>query len=93
MKMYLTRAKNERQLMRQVMKRQCRSLGHALRKIGIGHQVITGRIEGKRDRTGKRQRQTFLGWIGKCLDSRCVDIIRLAESKTLYHAVTASVRI
>ena len=87
----LTRAQTERQLMKQIVKRQCSFFGHVLRKRGIEYQVITGKVEGKRDRG--RQRQTFLGWIGKCLDRRGFDFIRLAENKTMYHAVTANVRI
>lgn len=58
---------------------------------GIEYQVVTGKVQGKRDRG--RQRQTFLGWLGKCLDRRGVDIIHLAENRTLYHAVTSNVSI
>ena len=46
----LTRAHTERQLMKQIVKRQCNFLGHVLRKRGIEYQVITGKVEGKRDR-------------------------------------------
>ena len=87
----LRRAQTERQIMKQIVKRQCSFLGHVLRKRGIEYQVATGKVEGKRDRG--RQRQTFLGWIGKCFDKSGVDIIRLADNKSLYHAVTANVRI
>ena len=66
-------------------------LGHVLRKRGIEYEVVTGKVEGKRDRG--RQRQTFPGWIGKCFDKSGMDIIRLAENRTFYHAVTANVRI
>ena len=85
------RAQTERQIMKQIVKRHCSFLGHVLRKRGIEYQVVTGKVEGKRDRG--RQRQTFLGWIGKCFDKSGVDIIRLTDNKTLYHAVTANVRI
>ena len=44
-----------------------------------------------RTSTGGRQAQTILGWIGTCFDRSGVDIIRLADDKTLYHAVTANV--
>ena len=87
----LRRAQTERQLMKQIVKRQCNFLGHIVRKGGIEYQVVTGKVQGKRD-IG-RQRQTFLGWLGKCLDRRGVDIIHLAENRTLYHAVTSDVRI
>ena len=87
----LRRTQTERQLMKQIAKRQCSFLRHVLRKRGIEYQVATGKVEGKRDRG--RQRQIFLGWIDKCLGRRGVDIIRLVENKTLCHAVTANVRI
>ena len=77
--------------MKQIVNRQCSFLGHVLRKRGIEYEVVTGKVEGKRDKG--RQRQTFFGWIGKCLDRSGVDIVRLAENKTLYHVVTANVRI
>ena len=77
--------------MKQIVKRQCNFLGHVMRKRGIEYEVVTGKVEGKRDRG--RQRQTFLGWIDKCFDKIGVDIIRLADNRTLYHTVAANVRI
>ena len=87
----LRKAQTERQVMKQIVKRQCSFLGHILRKGGIEYQVVTGKVDGKRDRG--RQRQTFLGWLGKCLDRRGVDFIRFAENRSIYYAVTANVRI
>ena len=78
-------------LRRMMMKRQCSFLGHIVRKGGIEYKVVTGKVQGKRDRG--RQRQTFLGWLGKCLDRRGVDIIHLPENRTLYHAVTSNISI
>ena len=69
----LRRAQTERQLIKQILKRQCSFLGHIVRKGGIQYQVVTEEVERKRDRG--RQRQTFLGWLGKCLDRREVGII------------------
>ena len=87
----LRKAQTERQVMKQIVKRQYSFLGHILGKGGIEYQVVAGKVEGKRDRG--RQRQTFLGWLGKCLDRRGVDIIRLAENRSIYYAVTAHIRI
>ena len=87
----LRKAQTERQVMKQIVKRQCGFLGHILGNGGIEYQVVTGKVEGKRDRG--RQRQTFLGWLGKCLDRRGVDIIRLPENRSIYYAVTANARI
>ena len=86
----LRRAQSERQVLKQIVKRQCSFLGHIARKGGIECQVVAGKIEGKRDR-GK-ERRTFLGWLGEYLDRKGVDIIHLAENRTLYHAVTPNVR-
>ena len=77
----LRRAQTERQVMKQIVKRQCSFFGHIVRKGGIEYQVVTGKVQGKRDRG--RQRQTFLGWLGKCLDRRGVAIIHLAENRPL----------
>ena len=43
------RTQTERQLMKQMMKRQCSFLGHVPRKRGIEYQVVTGKVDGKRD--------------------------------------------
>ena len=87
----LRRAKTERQLMKQIAKRNRSFLGDIVRKGGIECQVVTGKVEGKRDKG--RQKQTFLGLLDKCLDKRGMDIIHLAENRTLYYAVTSNIRI
>ena len=55
----LRRAQTERQLMKQMVKKQCSFLGHIVRKGGIEYQVVIGKVEGQRDRG--RQTKTFLG--------------------------------
>ena len=55
----LRRALTERQLMKQIVKRQCSFLGHIVRKGGIECQVVTGKVEGKRDRKAK----TDISWV------------------------------
>ena len=50
----LRRAQTERQLMKQVVKRHCRFLGHVLRKRGTKYQVVTGKVERKRVRGRQR---------------------------------------
>ena len=76
----LRRAQIERQSMKQVLKTNCSFLVNVTRKGGIEYQVVTGKVEGKRDRG--RQRQTFSGWLGKCLGRRGMDITWLAENRT-----------
>ena len=46
----LRKAQTERQVMKQIVKRQCSFLRHILRKGGIKYQVVTGKVEGKSDR-------------------------------------------
>ncbi len=75
----LRRAETERQLMKQLVKRQCSFIGHIMRKRGIEYQMVTGKVEGKRERG--RQRQIFLRWMGKSLGRAGVDIIRLVETR------------
>ena len=87
----LRKAQTERQLMKLKVERQCSFLGHGTRKGGIEYQVVTGKVVGKRDRG--RQRKTFLGGLGNCLDWRGVKIFRLAENRTSYLGATANVRI
>ena len=43
----LRKAQTERQLMKQIVKRQCSFLGHVVRKGGIEYQVETGKVVGK----------------------------------------------
>ena len=54
----LIRAKCKRTLIETTRKKQLEFLGHLCRKKGLEHQLLTGGIEGKRDR-GK-QRTTYI---------------------------------
>ena len=54
----LIRAKTQRTLMETIRKKQLEFLGHLCRKKGLEHQLLTGKIEGKRDRG--RQRTTYM---------------------------------
>ena len=54
----LRRAGTHRELLNQVRRRQMAFLGHVYRKDDVERQVLTGRVQGKRDRG--RQRMTFL---------------------------------
>ena len=55
----LRRAGTERSWLRTIRRRQMEFLGHVMRIEGLENLILTGRIEGRRDRG--RQRRTFLG--------------------------------
>lgn len=86
----LRRAYTERKFMKQIVGRQWSGLGHVLSKRGMEYQVVKAKAEGKGDRG--RERHTFLGCVGKCLDKRD-ECYLMGRSRTMYHAVTANVRI
>ena len=58
----LSRAQTERQLMKQIVKRQCSLLGHVIRKGGIEYKVTIGKEEGKRDRG---RQKTDISWVAR----------------------------
>ena len=46
----LRRAQSERELMKQIVKRQCSFLGQIVRKGGIKCQVVARKVEGRKER-------------------------------------------
>ena len=75
----LRRAGTERTLVKEIRKRQLNFLGHVLRKEGVEHLTLTGKIEGKRARG--RQRQKFINSLIEDLtpDITPVKLIQLAD--------------
>ena len=59
----LRKAKTERSLIKTIRKRQLQFLGHIMRKEGLENLMLTGYIDGKRDKG--RQRQTYLGSLSR----------------------------
>nr|CAB3263295.1 uncharacterized protein LOC108950266 [Phallusia mammillata] len=86
----LQRAGTTRQLMRTIVTRQVRFLGHVLRKKQLEHLVLTGKVEGRRDRG--RQRMTYLGWLSRVTDRSTLDIIRKCMERQ-EHLIVADVRL
>ena len=58
----LQRANASRNLLKVIVSRQIRFVGHVMRKNQLEAVALTGMIEGKRAR-GIRQRKTFMDWI------------------------------
>ena len=84
----LKRANVARALITTIIRRQTSFLGHVMRKHGLEHRAVTGKIDGKRPRG--RRRETFLGWLGRYhLDGRPNTIIRQCVERK----IAANVRI
>ena len=86
----LRRAGTHRKLLNQVGRRQMAFLGHVYRKDDVERQVLTGRVQGKRDRG--QQRMTFLqslwNWAAIGTTSR-TDFLRTAERRDDLRRMTA----
>ena len=86
----LQRAGTTRELMRTIVTRQVRFLGHVLRKGQLEHLVLTGKVEGRRARG--RQRMTYLQWLSSVTNRSTLDIIRKCIERC-EHVIVADVRL
>ena len=87
----LRRAHTERALIREVRKRQINFLGHVLRREGMEHHTLTGKIEGRRARG--RQRQKFLNSLVEDLSPNLkpTELIHLARDRSKWRELTVNV--
>ena len=87
----LQQADTDRELIKQLKKRQLRFMGHAVRKNKIELLSITGKIEGKRSRG--RQRHKLIDRIITSNNMTCkpTELIRLAENRGRWKDVIAQV--
>ena len=65
-----------------IVHRQITFLGHILRKGELENLVVTGFVDGKRDRG--RQRETFLTYLSKVVDKSPLDLINLAKKRDVW---------
>ena len=65
-----------------IVHRQLTFLGHILRKGELENLVVTGFVDGKRDRG--RQRETFLTYLSKIVDKSSLDLINLAKKRDVW---------
>ncbi len=72
----------KRRLILNIRKRQLKFLGHIMRKEGLENLILTGRIEGKRDKGN--QRVTFLAGLSKWMTERGLG--EVAEGRDLLRA-------
>ena len=65
-----------------IVHRQLTFLGHILRKGELENLVVTGFVDGNRDRG--RQRETFLTYLNKIVGKSPLDLINLAKKKDVW---------
>jgi len=85
----LKRAQTERNLLASIIKRQLKFLGHVLRKDSLENLVLTGKIEGKRDRG--RQRMTFMKTLSTQTNIDVGEMLHLARDRRLWRIMVADV--
>ena len=78
----LRRAKVDRTLMKDIVKRQMEFFGHVIRKEELENLVVTGFIEGKRARG--RQRETYLTYLQKMKGMTPIELIHLAYERDVW---------
>ena len=86
----LSRAGTHRQLIKTIITRQIRFLGHVLRKEQLEDLALTGKIEGRRSRG--RQRLTYLGWMQRATGIVPLELIRRCKNRE-EDMIVANVRI
>ena len=65
-----------------IVHRQLTFLGHILRKGELENLVVTGFVDGKRDR--ERQRETFLTYLSKLVGKSPLELINLTKKRDVW---------
>ena len=65
-----------------IVHRQLTFLGHILRKGELENLVVTGFVDGKRDR--RRQQETFLTYLSKIVGKSPLELINLAKKRDVW---------
>ena len=84
------KAGTHRELLNQVRRRKMAFLGHVYRKDEVERQVLTERVQGKRDRDRQRVKslQSLRNWATMGTTSR-TDFLRTAERREDWRRTTA----
>ncbi len=69
-------------LIKDIVRRQMSFLGHVIRKDDLENLVVTGYIDGRRDRG--RQRETFMTYLEKMTNRTPVELIRLTRDRAIW---------
>jgi len=83
----LEMAGNERTLMKRIRTGQAKFLGHVMRKGGLEHLAVTGKIEGNRGQG--RRRQTYTVALSKCLGVESIQLLRSTQNRSQYKSMAA----
>ena len=88
----LQRANTSRNLLKIIVNRQIRFVGHIMRKSQLEAIALTGVIEGKRARG--RQRKTFMNWLSFACGEhwKISDILKICLKRNK-HILIANVRV
>jgi len=88
----LQRANTSRNLLKVIVNRQIRFVGHIVRKSQLEAIALTGMIEGKRARG--RQRKTFMDWLSFACGEQCkiIDVLKICQDRN-EHIWIANVRV
>ena len=78
-KVVLGRAGTSRQLIKTIIIRQIRFLGHVMRKELLEYLALTGKIEGRRSRG--RQRLTYLRWLQRATGIPPLELIKRCKNR------------
>jgi len=76
------RANTKQNLFQDIIRRQMQFLGHIVRKDELEKIVLTGYVEGKRDRG--RQRETFLTYLSKRTGLSPIELIHQADDRDFW---------
>ena len=87
----LQQANTNRELLKQIKKRQLKFLGHSARKHKVELLSITGKIDGKRARGRQRQKYIDRVIINNNLTCRAPELIHMTENRRQWRDMTAQV--
>ena len=87
----MSRAGTKRELMMTIRQRQLIFLGHVMRKDELENVVLTGKLEGTRNRG--RKRLTYISSLSKCLDLSNTELLKATKDRELWKTKIANVRI
>ena len=89
----LRRIGKERELMKIIRQRQLRFLGHVIRENDLERTVVTGRVEGRRDRG--RQRTKYMNSLIQDIDgvTTANQLLQMADDREKWRSMIANVKI
>ena len=92
----LQRANTSRNLLKVIVNRQIRFVGHIVRKSQLEAIALTGMIEGKRARDRQRfERKTFMDWLSFACEEqwKINDILKICQERNEHIILIANVRV